>query len=75
MRREYSPEAGETRGKWPPGPLLARVDAVAGRLNQYSGEPRVAYNLELADPGAVGIGYRLCGLGGGPAIWWPLHTV
>jgi hypothetical protein len=34
---------------------LARVDAVAGRLNQYSGEPAVAYNqgLPLSGPGPL----------------------
>src|SRR5262249_44027492 len=72
MRRRHSPKAGETRGKWPLSPLLARVDAVARRLNQYSGELQVAYNLTQADLGAVGAAYRLCGLGCDPAIWWPL---
>ena len=63
MTSGCAPRAWETQEKQPLSPLLARVDAVAGRLNQYSGELQVAYNLELADLGAVGIAYRLCGLG------------
>ena len=59
--RGHMPWPGQF-GEMGEGTLLASANAIRSSLNQYSGEPEVAYNLELA-------AFRVFGTGPGYSDW------